>query len=1022
MIPKISRGQKIGGLLVYLLGEGEHNEHRHRHLVAGSPSVMQAEWLRDFDGPQDKRASRDVALAIAHELDLPRQLHGTQARMRAKVGAGVGGRGAGADVVEPAAKGEKGAMRNAPVWHCVLALNPGEELSDEKWGELANEFMSRMGFCGSADGTVAHARWAAVRHGRSGEHGEGQEHIHIAASLIREDGSKVSTYDYGPGRRKGDRLRAQEVCNELEHQFGLRVLRSREDGGGHSGNSRAEVERATRIGAPETERERLRRVVRAAATGSDTEADFVHALREAGVSLRPRYAEGGRDHVVGYSVRWRRDGVEVGPWVGGGRLDHDLTLSALREQQWADSPAARVEAVTAWRGRSQRSGARRAGADLEDPETWRAAAAEIGEWQRRLDSVPATDRAQWAWAAGQASGVFAAFSEALEGNEPGPFAAAARELARSAQVPYASQRYNPRAAGRGGLAESTRTGLGAAALLLFEEAARAGGSRLHGAGAEVSELAALIVAALLVLLLIAVAIALRIANAHRARWQVMRAVEIDQSLRHLDPVRRAWETNLADRRFAWDRDAAQVFTSATARRVAKVLGEDALSEAEQLLGAARIREITAAAEDLVPGVTSAPAWPALLSRLAELESGGRDAIEDLTTVVRVRELGSAEDMAAVLSWRIEHLLDITTPAPAAGEPAPAPPPTPTRPHRFAAQSRAQTPLTPPAITPLPRRLSRPFYTELPEEDRVMRRLAAVVTAGHTRLDTDLMMWEDDQLGGELLHRRAEVTALREEVDARRRGGGPLLAQAQADNKALTEQAAAITAAKQVLDEADRLEREQADRERDQERLEREQANTSRWSPRVRARLDAQIAAVREQIDQHAPAVAAARSAADAAVEDTGVPEEQWVQVLRSATEAQCQRRVREATAAAAAALDDDSRMLWNLERELEQVEAEHTSRGRMTSEQRAASVQKARQKQQEPPPRLDLGLFKSRPTGRTAPASDTGYNPYDERFDAAPETPKQQPRTPQQDEQLWPEHMRPHERGPEQTPDHGLGR
>jgi hypothetical protein len=403
VIPKISRGQKIGGLMVYGLGEGENNEHRHRHVIAGSPTVMQAEWLRTFDGPQDKRASRDVGLAIAHELDLPRQLHGTQARMRAKVGAGVGGRGPGADVVERAAKGEKGTMRNAPVWHCVLALNPGEELSDEKWAELANEFMARMGFTGSADGKVAPARWAAARHGRSGERGDGQEHIHIVASLIREDGSKVSTFDYGPGKRKGDRNRAQDVCNELEHEFGLKVFKSREEGGGHSGNSRAEIERAKRIGAPETERERLRRVVRAVATSADTEAEFVHALREAGVSIRLRYAAGGRTEVEGYSVRWRRDGVEVGPWVGGGKLDIDLTLTALREQQWADSPEARADAVTVWRGRPARSGARRDGLDLEDPQTWRAAAAEIGEWQRRLDGIPTHDRAQWAWAAGQAS-------------------------------------------------------------------------------------------------------------------------------------------------------------------------------------------------------------------------------------------------------------------------------------------------------------------------------------------------------------------------------------------------------------------------------------------------------------------------------------------------------------------------------------------------------------------------------------------------------------------------------------------
>ncbi|WP_159851258.1 hypothetical protein, partial [Nocardia sp. CY41] len=63
----------------------------------------------------------------------------------------------------------------------------------------------------------------------------------------------------------------------------------------------------------------------------------------------------------------------------------------------------------------------------------------------------------------------------------------------------------------------------------------------------------------------------------------------------------------------------------------------------------------------------------------------------------------------------------------------------------------------------------------------------------------------------------------------------------------------------------------------------------------------------EQIDQHAPAAEAARSAADAAAEDTGVAQEEWAAVSRNANQAQCQRRVREAVQADAAALTADSR-------------------------------------------------------------------------------------------------------------------
>ena len=1029
MIPKIFRGQKLSGLMVYLLGEGEQNEHRHRHLVAGSASVMQSEWLRDFDGPQDKQAARDAAIAIAHELDLPRQLHGTQARMRAKVGSGVGGRGPRTDVVEPAAKGEKGVMRNAPVWHCVIALNPGEELTEEKWGELANEFMTRMGFNGSADGAVEPARWAAVRHGRSGKEGDGQDHIHIAASLIREDGSKVNTYDYGPGKRKGDRLRAQDVANELEHEFGLKVLKSREEGGGHSGNSRAEIERAARIGAPETERERLRRAVRAAATATDTEAEFVGALREAGISVAPRWAKGGQQEATGYKVRWRRDGVEVGPWVGGGLLDHDLTLTALREQQWADSPEAREEAVTAWRGRPERSGARRGGSDLEDPQTWRAAAAEIDEWRRTLDAVPTGDRAQWAWAAGQASGVFAAFSEALEGDKPGPFAAAAKELARSAQVPYASQRYQPRAGGRVGFGGSARTGLGAAASVLFEEATRAGGSRLRraGGGGEAVDLAALAVAALLVLLLIAIAIAVQIADAHRSRFQILRAVDIDQSLRHLDPARRAWAADLQSRGFRWDRDAADVFTAATVRQVREQV---ALGRAEELLGADRVREITDAAEELVGGVSGAPAWPALLVRLAELESEGRDAIEDLTHVVGVRELGTADDMAAVLSWRIENLLDTTTATP---EPEQTPEPEPeqaatrpsrTRSERSGVKERAQGPLTPPSPTARPRRLDRPLFTELSEQDRSLARTIAVAATGSASNDLAVATWDDDTLAGELLHRRGEVTALREELDAHRISG-PHVAQVRDDNEALTQQATAINAAKRAIAAAEDLEREQAAREREKDQLTRERDTTSRWNQRARARLDTRLAEVDAEIDEHTGAVEDAHIAAGTATEATGVPQEEWGEVLRAAAPAQCQRRVREAVQLDAQTLADDTAMLHSLERDLEKVEAEHTRRGRMTSQQRAQSVQEARGMRRSPRNRSEADIARIARLQRSEPGAALSEEELDERYGPTTDaTEEQQSRQQDQerDSTSWQHPMPPpqHEHGRDQDHGHGL--
>lgn len=85
-----------------------------------------------------------------------------------------------------------------------LSLRAEEgDLTDQKWGEIAQDFMDEMGFT-EASGR-APAQWVAIRHGHSKA---GNDHIHIAASMVREDGTK-----WGSWR---DFLRAQKVVRELE--------------------------------------------------------------------------------------------------------------------------------------------------------------------------------------------------------------------------------------------------------------------------------------------------------------------------------------------------------------------------------------------------------------------------------------------------------------------------------------------------------------------------------------------------------------------------------------------------------------------------------------------------------------------------------------------------------------------------------------------------------------------------------------------------------------------------------------
>ena len=142
----------------------------------------------------------------------------------------------------------------------------------------------------------------------------------------------------------------------LEERFGLRRLEARARGTGsrgvRAGERMADARRHRDHGAdghaPERgSRQTLERIVRACATASRNETEFVRALREQNVRVRPRYAEGGRTAVVGYSVRaartrqraaalglvWRRapgarsdaavaaGGVAAVRWRAGGRCE-----------------------------------------------------------------------------------------------------------------------------------------------------------------------------------------------------------------------------------------------------------------------------------------------------------------------------------------------------------------------------------------------------------------------------------------------------------------------------------------------------------------------------------------------------------------------------------------------------------------------------------------------------------------------------------------------------------------------------
>lgn len=428
MIVKISRGAKVTGLMSYLAGPGKSNEHTDPHLVAGDYAIMA--WH------DDNELSGVDALAIGKQIDQPRKVFGTEIKIPNYLRDD-----AGQDVRDSHGKKVRDPIdpyRDGNVWHCSLSLKADEgELTDEQWNKIVTEFMDEMGFTDTSGRSPA--RWVAVRHGVSAK---GNDHIHIAASAVREDGTKVNLYR--------DWKRASVAAARIEREHGLAVIESRQSKTGERGYHRAENARAVRNGQTELDRDLLARRVRACATSSKSEAEFVRRLRGQGLIVRPRFASGRDDVVVGYKVAVRPDrdatGTDAKPiFYGGGHLGKDLTLPRLRKE-WEDTPTSSGEAVAEWRAARREKPAVRKGREsvVADPELLARAAQDIEQWNKYLTSIPVTDRAQWARAAGRTSGVFAAWSSQVEAT-PGPLARASVQLARSAQIP--AHQHAPKKAG-----------------------------------------------------------------------------------------------------------------------------------------------------------------------------------------------------------------------------------------------------------------------------------------------------------------------------------------------------------------------------------------------------------------------------------------------------------------------------------------------------------------------------------------------------------------------------------------------
>ena len=207
------------------------------------------------------------------------------------------------------------------VYHCEVRAAPGDpELGDDAWMRIAGEIMHRTGLSryGEEDEGV---RWVAVHHG--------ENHIHIVATLARQDGRRA--------RLDNDWYRISEALRDMEAEYGLRRV-ARTGPGKAAGAiprrpTRAEKEKAARAGRPEPPRVTLHRQV-AAAAGARAEPEFFADLDKRGLLVRLRYSAHNPGEVTGYAAGLPGDLTAAGDQIfyGGGTLAPDLTLPKLRRR------------------------------------------------------------------------------------------------------------------------------------------------------------------------------------------------------------------------------------------------------------------------------------------------------------------------------------------------------------------------------------------------------------------------------------------------------------------------------------------------------------------------------------------------------------------------------------------------------------------------------------------------------------------------------------------------------------------
>jgi peptidoglycan hydrolase-like protein with peptidoglycan-binding domain len=177
LIPRVHRrGTSVGEVLRHLFGPGEYGDHHDPRVVAA--------WAYATTGGVDGLQPPVTA--------------GGRRSLRRLVGL----------LEQPVVAGVNPPIKH--VWHCSLHNHVDDPLlSDGRWAQVAAEFLAAVGL--APDGDLDAVRWLGIRHG--------PDHVHVVATLVRQDGRTVFAWN--------DYRLAQAAARELEIRYGLHRVAGR---------------------------------------------------------------------------------------------------------------------------------------------------------------------------------------------------------------------------------------------------------------------------------------------------------------------------------------------------------------------------------------------------------------------------------------------------------------------------------------------------------------------------------------------------------------------------------------------------------------------------------------------------------------------------------------------------------------------------------------------------------------------------------------------------------------------------